>query len=47
MEDKIVEIARFYELGISKEDMMMYYTDASVYNMPLTENEHGIVLRTP
>ena len=25
-----------HELGISKEDMMMYYTDASVYNMPLT-----------
>ncbi|EJX11094.1 signal peptidase I [gut metagenome] len=25
-----------HELGISQEDRMMYYTDAKVYNMPLT-----------
>ena len=35
-----------HELGISKEDMMMYYTDASVYNMPLTEKaKAGLLAR--
>ena len=26
-----------HELGISQEDLMAYYTEESVYNMPLTE----------
>ena len=33
-----------HELGISKEDVMMYYTDESVYNMPLTEKAKTALL---
>lgn len=35
-----------HELGISKEDMLYYYTDASTYNMPLTERaKAGLLAR--
>lgn len=35
-----------HELGISHEDMMYYYTDAAVYNMPLTEKaKAGLLAR--
>lgn len=35
-----------HELGISKEDMLYYYPDASTYNMPLTEKaKAGLLAR--
>lgn len=35
-----------HELGISNEDMLYYYTDASTYNMPLTEKaKAGLLAR--
>ncbi|WP_455674476.1 signal peptidase I [Phocaeicola sp.] len=38
------ELAR--ELGISNEDLVSYYTDASVYNMPLTQKaKEGLLAR--
>lgn len=38
------ELAR--ELGISNEDLVSYYTDASVYNMPLTQKaKEGLLVR--
>ena len=33
-----------HELGISQEDLMMYYTEESVYNMPLTEKAKAALL---
>lgn len=33
-----------HELGISKEDLMGYYTEESVYNMPLTEKAKAALL---
>lgn len=33
-----------HELGISKEDLAGYYTDESVYNMPLTAKAKGALL---
>ena len=33
-----------HELGISQEDLMAYYTEESVYNMPLTEKAKAALL---
>ena len=33
-----------HELGISQEDLSMYYTEESVYNMPLTEKAKAALL---
>ena len=33
-----------HELGISQEDLMAYYTEESVYNMPLTEKTKAALL---